>query len=83
MTFIVYGEQIKTLAAQGPSSELQTMRYWDRTDNQSHPLGNTIVMTQAQINQIGSPTPTITYANGRFWTDGTGSSIYAELRFGW
>lgn len=78
MTFIVYGEQIKTLAAQGPSSPLQTMRYWDETD---HQLGNTIVMTQAQIDQIGSPTPTITYANGRFWTEGTGSSIYAELSF--
>ncbi len=40
-------------------------------------------MTQSQMQRIGTPRPTIEYANGRFWTRGSGSHIYAEIRFGW
>ena len=75
---IVYGEQIETHPAFGPTYETKTYDWWS-----SIPVGNQITMSQATLQQIGSPKTTIEYANGKFWTRGTLMDNSAEIRFGW
>lgn len=75
---IAYGQQVETLNAYGPTPDTKTYTWWN-----SIRVGNDITMTQSQIQSLGTPKTTIEYANGRFWTRGSGSHIYAEIRFGW
>jgi hypothetical protein len=73
---IVYGEQIETLYPDGPTSDTKTYTWWN-----SIKVGNDIVMTQDQIQHIGTPKTTIEYASGSFYTRGTGSDIVAQISF--
>ncbi len=75
---IIYNRQVETLNAYGPTSDTKLYTWWN-----SIKVGNDIVMTQSQMQRIGTPRPTIEYANGRFWTCGSGSHIYAEIQVGW
>jgi hypothetical protein len=78
---IIYKNKTYNIGARVSSVELQTARWWDGT---SKPLGSEIIMTQAQIDQIGTPKPYISYAKGdKFWTDNTTEDTYATIRFGW